>query len=88
MSVADAQHIGLPFVPQPAPDDELLGSWLMRVAQLYGLGLATLLSGLGARSSTADRTPHWFAISDTSINLDALSTATRLPRAELAAMAS
>lgn len=83
---AASQHAGLPFVPQPAPD-ELLGSWLLRVAQLYGLGLATLLSRLGVRPSTADCTPHWFALSDASINLDALYTAPRLPRAQLSAMA-
>jgi hypothetical protein len=27
MNTAAARHTGLPFVPQPAPD-ELLGSWL------------------------------------------------------------
>ena len=86
MSATAAQHTGLPFVPQPA-HDELLGSWLLRTAQLYGLGLATLLSRLGVRPSAADRMPHWFALSGASINLDALSKATRLPRAQLAAMA-
>ena len=49
MKATAAQHTGLPFVPQPAPD-ELLGSWLLRVAQLYGQGLTTLLSRLGATS--------------------------------------
>jgi hypothetical protein len=86
MSAAVARHTGLPFVPQPAPH-ELLGSWLLRVAQLYGLGLATLLSRLGARPTGEPRIPHWFAISGASIILDALSTATRLPRADLEAMA-
>lgn len=87
MSAADARHGGLPFVPQPA-HDELLGSWLLRVAQLYGLGLATFLSRLGVRPGTDDRMPHWFALCGASINLEALSTATRLPRAQIAAMAS
>lgn len=86
MSFGSAQHAGLPFVPQPA-HDELLGSWLLRVAQLYGLGLATLLSRLGVRPGTADRMPHWFALCGASINLEALSTATRLPRAQIAALA-
>jgi hypothetical protein len=31
-------HPGLPVVPPPA-DDELLGSWLMRISQAYGLSL-------------------------------------------------
>ncbi len=86
MSAAAAQHAGLPLVPQPAPD-ELLGSWLLRVAQLYGLGLATLLSRLGVRPITAHRIPHWFDLSGASISLDALSKATRLSRAHLAEMA-
>ena len=86
MSAAAERHPGLPFVPQPLAD-ELLGSWLLRVSQLYGLGLATLLSRLDVRPRTADRTPHWFALSGASINLDALATATRLPRAQLSAMA-
>lgn len=83
---ATAQHAGLPFVPQPAAD-ELLGSWLLRIAQQYGLGLATLLGRLRVRPDDADGKPHWFALSGDSINLDALSMATRLPRAMLAAMA-
>ena len=83
---AAAQHGGLPFVPKPA-HDELLGSWLLRLAQLYGLGLATLLSRLGVRPITANRIPHWFALSGASLSLDALSQATRLSRAHLAAMA-
>lgn len=83
---AAAQHAGLPFVPQPA-SDELLGSWLLRVAQLYGLGLATLMSRLSVRPNTDARMPHWFTLSGASINLDALSTATRLPRTRLAVMA-
>ena len=86
MSAAAGHPAGLPFVPRPALN-ELLGSWLLRMAQLYGLGLATLLSRLGVRPSAVDRTPHWFALPGASINLDALSTATRLQRAQLAAMA-
>ena len=50
MSTVATRHTGLPFVPQPAPD-ELLGSWLLRVAQLYGLGLTTLLSPQGGDSA-------------------------------------
>jgi len=71
MKATAAQHGGLPFVPKPAPD-ELLGSWLLRVAQLYGLGLTTLLSRLGARPVGDARLPHWFAIDGNAINLEAL----------------
>ena len=86
MSAVAARHAGLPFVPQPAPD-ELLGSWLLRLAQLYGLGLTMLLSRLGARPAADARIPHWFALSASTVSLDALSAATRMPRAFLATMA-
>ena len=86
MSGTAGRHSGLPFVPQPAPN-ELLGSWLLRLAQLYGLGLTTLLSRLGARSTGDARVPHWFAIGGSSVSLDAISTASRLSRADLEAMA-
>ena len=86
MKAAAARHTGLPFVPQPAPD-ELLGSWLLRLAQLYGLGLATLLGRLGARPAGVARLPHWFAIGRSAVSLDALAAATRLPPADVVAMA-
>ena len=85
MSTAAAQHTGLPFVPPPAPD-ELLGSWLLRVAQLYGLGLATLLGRLRARPAGQARLPHWFAFSGCAVSLDALTAATRFSRFSLATM--
>ena len=86
MNAAVARHTGLPFVPQPALD-ELLGSWPLRVAQLYGLGLTTLLSRLGARPAGNAHLTHWFAIDGSTVSLDALSAATRLPQVDLAAMA-
>ena len=86
MSTAAARHCGLPFVPQPA-SDELLGSWLLRVAQLYGLGLTTLLSRLGARPSGDANVSHWFVNGGASISLDALSSASCLSRVDLAAIA-
>ena len=84
MSTAAARHCGLPFVPQPAPD-ELLGSWLLRVAQLYGLGLTTLLSRLGARPVGDAHFPHWLAIDGSTVSLDALAAATRQSRVDLKA---
>lgn len=87
MNAPAERHTGLPYVPQPAPN-ELLGSWLLRVAQLYSLGLTTLLSRLGARPPGDPRVSHWFAIDGASVILDALSAASRLSRVDLAAMAS
>ena len=57
MKAAAARHTGQPLVPQPAPD-ELLGSWLLRLAQLYGIGLRTLLGWLGALQARDARLAH------------------------------
>jgi hypothetical protein len=86
MISAFTRHSGLPFVPHPAPD-ELLGSWLLRVAQLYGLGLTTLLNRLDARPSDNTRVEHWFTLCGASLSLNALSSASHLSRIYLAAMA-
>jgi hypothetical protein len=85
MTAAVARRTGLPFVPQPGPD-ELLGSWLLRVAQLYGLGLAPLLDRLGALQTGAAQLHHWFAIDASIVSIEALSAATHLPRSDLAKM--
>jgi hypothetical protein len=85
--MANADHYtGLPFVPKPATD-ELLGSWLLRVAQQYGLGLPTLLKRVGAWPAGTLRLPHWFTLNDTSVCFDALSAATCLSTEALAELA-
>ena len=86
MNAAAGKHVGLPFVLSPAPE-ELLGSWLLRMAQLYGVRLAPLLSRLAVRPSTTKPTPHWFALRGDSISFEALCAATRLAPGDLAAMA-
>lgn len=86
MTGTAGHRCGLPFVPQPAPN-ELLGSWLLRLAQLYGLSLTTLLSRLGARSVGDVRVPHWFAIDGISVSLCAISSASHLSPSVLEAMA-
>ena len=85
MKATAAQHTGLPFVPQPAPD-ELLGSWLLGLAQLYGLGMTTLLIRLGALPAGDARIARWFAVNGSNVSLDVLAGATRMPRPALAAM--
>lgn len=85
MKATAARHTGLPFVPQPGPN-ELLGSWLLRIAQFYGLGLATLLGRLGALQIGVADLPQWFSIDASTVSMDALSAATHLPRSDLATM--
>ena len=84
MKAAAPRHTGLPFVPQQL-SDELLGSWLLRVAQLYGLGWKTLLSRLDAHQASVAHLPHWFAIDGSTVSLDALAAATRQSRVDLKA---
>ena len=78
----------MPWVPRPAPD-ELLGSWLLRVAQLYGLSLTTLLNRLDARPTRkgGECAQPWFALRSVTLDLDALCAVTHLPQAALMAMA-
>ena len=82
MKAAALRHTGLPFVPQQL-SDELLGSWLLRVAQLYGLGWKTLLSQLDAHQASIAHLPHWFAIDGSTVSLDALAAATRQSQVDL-----
>lgn len=66
---------GLPVVPAPALG-ELLGSWLLRVAQVYGLDVRALLSRLTA--GCAPTTPAWqtwFALRPTPQQLARLAVA-------------
>ena len=84
MKAAAPRHTGLPFVPQQL-SDELLGSWLLRVAQLYGLGWKTLLSRLDAHQASVAHLPHWFAIDGSTVSLDAMAAATRQSRVDLKA---
>lgn len=84
MKAAAVRHTGLPFVPQLLPD-ELLGCWLLRIAQLYGLGWRTLLSRLDARQAEVTHLPHWFAVDGSTVSLEALSAATRQSRVDLKA---
>ena len=79
-------HPGLPFVPVPTRD-ELLGAWLLRVAQTYGLGLREFLTRIGAGPLPGTRSPHWFTLNRSSLNFDALAAALRISHAELTAMA-
>ncbi|WP_436194482.1 TniQ family protein [Pseudorhodoferax sp. LjRoot39] len=87
MKATAARHTGLPFVPQPGPN-ELLGSWLLRLAQFYGLGLATLLGRLGALQIGVAHLPQWFSIDASTVSMDALSAATHLLRSDFATMTS
>ena len=92
MPASNASVIGaraaprLPFVPAPVPD-ELLGAWLLRVADLYGTGLRGLLVRLGAATAHSPLTMHWFDLRrHDCLDLDCLGVPLHRPVEELAAM--
>jgi hypothetical protein len=67
-------HSGLPVVPHPQAD-ELLGSWLLRVAQVYGLGLRELLDRLAAMPAGQQDIPRWFELHPRHLRLEHLAAA-------------
>lgn len=77
---------GLPVVLPPAKD-EVLGSWLMRIAQFYGLSLTALLSRVGATRPGSGPLPHWFALRPSVLDMAALASALRVQSKRLRAMA-
>lgn len=76
---------GLPCVPAPLRD-ELLGAWLLRVAQLYGLGLAALVARLTFQRHTGSALPHWYALRGAHVDAALLTKALRTSPRELFAM--
>ena len=79
-------HPGLPHVPPPARD-ELLGAWLLRVAQPYGLGLPALVARLAPRRAPDTRVPRWFTLHGAHVDVALLASALRVSAARLVAMA-
>lgn len=73
-------------MPAALPD-ELLGAWLLRVADLYGTGLRGLMVRLGAATASAPLAVHWFELRRRGlVDLAALAVALHRPVEELAAM--
>lgn len=85
MTVIGSPHSGLPFVP-PALDGELLGAWLLRIAEIYGIGLRTLLCRLAAWPNSRKVPPPWHTLHGDSLCWESLATALRRPAEALSAM--
>lgn len=77
---------GLPVVLPPAKG-EVLGSWLMRIAQFYGLSLNALLSRVGAANPSSGPLPHWFALRPGVLDIAPLARALRVQPRQLSTMA-
>ena len=71
----------------PPAKDEMLGSWLMRIAQFYGLSLPALLSRVGAMNPRSGSLPHWFALRPNVLDMAPLASALRVQSRRLSAMA-
>ena len=71
----------------PPAKDEMLGSWLMRIAQFYGLNLPALLSRVGAMNPRSGSLPHWFALRPSVLDMAPLASALRVQSRRLSAMA-
>lgn len=82
----DKTHPGLPVVPHPAAG-ELLGSWLLKVAKVYGLGLGELLVRLGATAPTSSA-PRWYELHRAQLDLVQLAAALRRSTESIAALAA
>lgn len=77
---------GLPVVLPPAKG-EMLGSWLMRIAQFYGLSINSLLTRVGAQDPRPGPVPHWFALRPSVLDVAALASALRVQPSQLSTMA-
>lgn len=77
---------GLPVVLPPAKG-EVLGSWLMRIAQFYGLSLNALWSRVGAANPSSGCLPHWFALRPGVLDIAPLASALRVQPRQLSTMA-
>lgn len=86
MKSTSGLHPGLPHVPPPARD-ELLGAWLLRVAQPYGLGLPALMARLAPQRAPHTRVPRWFTLHGAHVDVASLASALRVSAARLVAMA-
>ena len=86
MKSTSGLHPGLPHVPPPARD-ELLGAWLLRVAQPYGLGLPALVARLAPQRAPDARVPHWFVLHGAHVDVASLASALRISVVRLVAMA-
>lgn len=87
MTSAQPSYPGLPVVPHPAAG-ELLGSWLLRVAQFYGLGLHDLLVCLDVMSLSTRISPFWCELHLGHLRTDQLAVAMHRSAESIAAMAA
>jgi hypothetical protein len=86
MSLAPHMHAGLPVVPQAAAG-ELLGSWLLRVAQVYGLNLRDLLVRLDAVPPASRVSPPWYELHQGHLHMTPLAAALHRSVESIVAMA-
>lgn len=84
--MAGSRHPGLPFVPAPGAA-ESLGSWLLRVAEFYGLLVPTFLARISAWQDSSVRVPAWFMLQPESLRVEQVASALHITPSALDAMA-
>ncbi|CAJ0780676.1 TniQ family protein [Ralstonia chuxiongensis] len=87
MSLPWQRHPGLPVVP-PAVVGELLGSWLLRVAQVYGMGLRELLVRLAALRPANRVSVPWYKLHQGHLAIDPLASALHRTAESVATMSA
>lgn len=85
MSIVGRPLRGLPFVP-PAVPGELFGTWMLRVAEPYGVSLNTLFAHLALKPVARQHHSHWSMLHPRSVPWEDLAVAVHQPAADLFAM--
>ncbi|SOE97180.1 TniQ protein [Burkholderia sp. D7] len=85
MNLSRQPHPGLPVVPH-AVAEELLGSWLLRIARLYGLSLRDFLVQLAVLSPTKRPPAAWYELRQEHLFIDRLAFALHQPSGSIIAM--
>lgn len=85
MSIVGRPLRGLPFVP-PAVPGELFGTWMLRVAEPYGVSLNTLFAHLAIKPVARQHHSHWSTLHPRSVPWEDLAVAVHQPAADLFAM--
>jgi hypothetical protein len=87
MSLSRQSHPGLPVVPH-ALADELLGSWLLRIARFYGLSLRDFLAQLAVLSPTKRTHAAWYELHQEHLVIYRLASALHQPSGSIIAMSA
>jgi hypothetical protein len=87
MNLPQQAHPGLPVVPH-AVADELLGSWLLRIARFYGLSLREFVLQLSVLPPTQRGSAAWYELHQEHLVIDRLAAALHRSSESIIAMSA